>query len=385
MANGGLKMSNREKRLVVYKETGGDFGVTYKQELLRLLDEQVLDVCLQMGVSYGMNSSRVKLMLGESLVRGEGEIEEGEGFEDMVLVKLQDGMFERRRIINLGKEHVKGKRDDFRIFEDLGISMAEVRVIENELKDNLVAWPVKTEKLMAEVEERKEILKRVEKLMFPDGFMGLDGRKRELLAYQQAVFARGLILKCTLEQAGIKDEVDPLFFDERSLKIIFESYRELGVSRIIRLIKKATALISDRLMVDDGRLFEDLGRQGWERIGSCQNFTIGFETDPVKWHKIKSILSGWLPIDPIKVGDKFGLGTDKSTIWRHPELIGGVSVASEADLISALWVTRQDGGGIRKNENKVSHGLSLWKKYMAESKLTPRRIDDLSLSNNNGF
>lgn len=371
--NGEMKMNNTEKRLVVYRELGDDFGESYKQKLIGILDQRVLEICREMGLSYGPSSSRAKLLLGEALVRGNGEIEEGDGFEEMVLAKMQDGMYQRRKIINLGKEYIKGKKDDFRIFEDLGFSPSVVRDLEIELSDALVTWPEKTERMITEVEERKEMLKKVENLMFPDGFVGVDGRKRELLGYQRAVFARGLILKCALEIGKIKGEIDPLFFDEKALRLLFDSHEKLGVVRIERLNRLASELVSKRLMLDNGNMFEDLGRQGWNKIATCQKFSSGFENDPVRWQRIKNIFTGYLPIDPTLVGTRFGVGSEKPTIWRQPEKVGSVTVASESDLLSAMWVAKQ-GAVSSKWGNEISHGLSAWKKYKSENKSLPKRI-----------
>jgi len=372
-----MKMNSVENDLVLYGSLESDFGDIYIQKLVGILDQKVLDVCREMGVRYGPNSSKVKLLLGESLVRGGGEIEEGGEFEEMVLAKIQDGLFKRRKIINSGREGIRGKKNDFRIFEDLGIFPSTVREVETELSDALVTWPSKTEKLLVEIEERMGVLEKVAKLMFPDGFVGVDGRVRELLPYQKAIFVRGLILKTTLEIGKVETEVNPLFFDERSLKLLFDSHTKIGITRIGKFNNLAAELISKRLLIENAGMFKDLGRQGWEKIATCQKFSSGFENDPVKWQKIKSVLTGWLPIDPVMIGERFGIGTERSMIWRHPEMVGGVRIASETDLMSALWVARQDLIGKNRGESEILHALSAWKKYKSEGRTLPKRIADL--------
>lgn len=365
-------MNSQELELVVYQQDK-DWSEDSIRSLKKILDEWALNFCQKNRLSYASCKDRVNNLMGAVLIKGGGEIEEGGHFEEMVLEKMQNGMYQRQKIINLGWESLEAKKNDFRIFEDLGISPLTVREVEIELSDALVAWPVKTEGLLSEMEERNEMLKRVEKLMFPDGFIGMDGRQRELLPYQRAVFARGLILKCALEISKVKTEIDPLFFDEGILRMLFDFQAKTGVKRIEKLNSLASELLTKRLAAEDGRMFNDLGKQGWERIATCQKFSNGFENDPVKWQRIKSILTGWLPIDPTLVGARFGVGSDKPTIWRSPEKVGSTMVASESDLLSAMWVAKQ-GAVSSKWGNEISHGLSTWKRYKSERKSLPKRI-----------
>lgn len=364
--------SSQELKLAVY-EQDKDWSEDSIRSLKKILDELALNFCQKNRLSYASCKDRVNNLMGAVLIKGGGEIEEGGHFEEMVLEKIQDGMYQRQKIVNLGWERLEAKKNDFRIFVDLGISPSMVKEVEIELGEALVAWPEKTEKLLIEVEERNETLKRVEVLMFPEGFIGADGKKRELLPYQRAVFARGLILKYALEIGKIKGEIDPLFFDEKALRLLFDSHEKLGVVKIERLNRLASELVSKRLMLDNGKMFEDLGRQGWERIATCQKFSSGFENDPVRWQRIKNIFTGCLPIDPTLVGARFGVGSDKPTIWRSPEKVGLIMVASESDLLSAMWVAKQ-GAVSSKWGNEISHGLSAWKRYKSERKSLPKRI-----------